>query len=272
MTLAELQRSDPVHAANWTHSEQQLVFSEVLGLTLTEQILAAESPLPDDKTEQIIHIARRSATGEPLAYILGVCYFDGLKILIDSAVLVPRPDTETLVEVASALISDHKIHSVHDLCTGSGAVALAIKARHPHCTVTCSDLSDHAVRCASHNASALQLDVECHHADLFEGLSEFQLITANPPYIAWDDPDVDPDVVAHEPAIALFAEHDGLSLIQRILSEALNHLCENGVLCLEHGHRQAHDVRKLAMSMGWKSVQTHQDLAGRDRVTRMQKP
>ena len=272
MTLAELQRSDPIHAAKWTHSEQQLVFSEVLGLSLTEQILASETPLPDDITAQIIHIARRSITGEPLAYILGVCYFDGLKILIDSAVLVPRPDTETLVEVASELISDHKIHSVHDLCTGSGAVALAIKARHPHCTVTSSDLSDHAVRCASHNASALQLDVECHHADLFEGLSEFQLITANPPYIAWDDPDVDPDVVAHEPAIALFAEHDGLSLIQRILSEALNHLCENGVLCLEHGHRQAHDVRKLAMSMGWKSVQTHQDLAGRDRVTRMQKP
>jgi release factor glutamine methyltransferase len=272
MTLAELQRSDPVHAANWTHSEQQLVFSEVLGLSLTEQILAAESPLPDDKTEQVIHIARRSITGEPLAYILGVCYFDGLKILIDSAVLVPRPDTETLVEVASALISDHSIHSVHDLCTGSGAVALAIKARHPHCTVTASDLSEHAVRCAADNASALLLDVECRQTDLFEGLSEFQLITANPPYIAWDDPEVDPDVVAHEPAMALFAGHDGLSLIQRILSEALNHLCENGVLCLEHGHRQAHDVRKLAMSMGWKSVQTHQDLAGRDRVTRMQKP
>ena len=158
MTLAELQYSDQIRAAKWTHSEQQLVFSEVLGLSLTEQILAAESPLPDDKTEQIMHIARRSITGEPLAYILGACFFDGLKILIDSAVLIPRPDTETLVEVASPIISDSRIRSVHDLCTGSGAVALAIKARHPHCTVTASDLSEHAVQCAAHNASVLQLE------------------------------------------------------------------------------------------------------------------
>ena len=271
MTLAELQYSDQIRAAKWTHSEQQLVFSEVLGLSLTEQILSAESPLPDEKTEQIIHIADRSIAGEPLAYILGVCYFDGLKIQIDSDVLIPRPDTETLVEVASALIFDSRIRSVHDLCTGSGAVALAIKTRHPHCTVTASDLSEHAVRCAAQNASALRLEVECRQTDLFEGLSEFQLITANPPYIAWDDPEVDPDVVAHEPAMALFADQDGLFLIQRILSEASNHLSEDGVLCLEHGHRQAHDVRKLAMSMGWKSVQIYQDLAGRDRVTRMQK-
>ena len=272
MTLAELQRSDTVRAAKWTHSEQQLVFSEVLGLSLTEQTLAAESPLSDEKTEQIIHIAHRSISGKPLAYILGVCYFDGLKLLINSDVLIPRPDTETLVEVASAIISDSRIRSVHDLCTGSGAIALAIKARHPHCTVTASDLSEHAVRCAAQNASALKLDVKCRQTDLFEGLSEFQLITANPPYIAWDDPEVDPDVIAHEPAMALFAERDGLSLIQRILSEALNYLCEDGALCLEHGHRQGHDVRNLAMGMGWKSVQTHQDLAGRDRVTRMQKP
>jgi release factor glutamine methyltransferase len=207
-----------------------------------------------------------------LAYILGVCYFDGLKLLINSDVLIPRPDTETLVEVASALIADANVQLVHDLCTGSGAVALAIKARYPYCMVTASDLSDHAVRCASHNASALQLDVECRQADLFEGLSKFQLITANPPYIAWDDPEVDPDVVAYEPAIALFSENNGLSLIQRILSEAPNYLSDDGVLCLEHGHRQAHDVRELAMKMRWKSIQTHQDLAGRDRVTRMQKP
>ena len=272
MTLAELQRHDQIRAANWTHSEQQLVFSEVLGLSLTEQILSAESPLADEKAEQIINIARRSIAGEPLVYILGVCYFDGLKLLINSDVLSPRPDTETLVEVASALIADANVQLVHDLCTGSGAVALAIKARHPYCMVTASDLSDHAVRCASHNASALQLDVECRQADLFEGLSKFQLITANPPYIAWDDPEVDPDVVAYEPAIALFSENNGLSLIQRILREAPNYLSDDGVLCLEHGHRQAHDVRELAMKMRWKFIQTHQDLAGRDRVTRMQKP
>ena len=132
MTLAEIRRSDSIRAAKWTQSEQQLVFSEVLGITLTEQILSAESPIAHSKVEQILDIAQRSIAGEPLAYILGVTYFDGLKLAIDSKVLIPRPDTETLVEVASELISNGNIQSVHDLCSGSGAVALAIKARHPN--------------------------------------------------------------------------------------------------------------------------------------------
>lgn len=272
MTLAEIQHSDSFRAARWTQSEQQLVFSEVLGLTLTEQILVAESPIADSKAEQVLDIAKRSTAGEPLAYILGVTYFCGLKLGIDSKVLIPRADTETLVEAASELISNGNIQSVHDLCSGSGAVALAIKARHPRCVVTASDLSEYAVRCMTQNATALQLDVECARADLFEGLLEFELITANPPYIAWDDPEVDADVVAHEPAMALFSGHNGLSLIQRILRDAPNHLSKGGLLCLEHGYSQAHDVRKLAIDIGWRSVQTFQDLAGRDRVTRMQKP
>ena len=272
MTLAEIQHSDSIRAARWTQSEQQLVFSEVLGLTLTEQILVAESPIADSKAEQVLDIAKRSTAGEPLAYILGVTYFCGLKLGIDSKVLIPRADTETLVEAASELISNGNIQSVHDLCSGSGAVALAIKARHPRCVVTASDLSEYAVRCMTQNATALQLDVECARADLFEGLLEFELITANPPYIAWDDPEVDADVVAHEPAMALFSGHNGLSLIQRILRDAPNHLSKGGLLCLEHGYSQAHDVRKLAIDIGWRSVQTFQDLAGRDRVTRMQKP
>ncbi|HCL67945.1 MAG TPA: peptide chain release factor N(5)-glutamine methyltransferase [Gammaproteobacteria bacterium] len=272
MTLPEIQRLESIRAARWTQSEQQLVFSEVLGLTLTEQILSAESPVSDSKVEQVLDIAKRSIAGEPLAYILGVTYFDGLKLAIDSKVLIPRPDTEILVEVASELISSGNIQSVHDLCTGSGAVALAIKARHPECVVTASDLSEYAVRCMAQNATALQLDVECARADLFEGLLEFELITANPPYIGSHDPEVDADVVAHEPAEALFSGDNGLSLIQRILWDAPNHLAKGGLLCLEHGYSQAHDVRELAIDIGWRSVQTLQDLAGRDRVTRMQKP
>ena len=272
MTLPEIQRLESIRAARWTQSERQLVFSEVLGLTLTEQIISAESPISDSKVEQVLDVAKRSIAGEPLAYILGVTYFDGLKLAIDSKVLIPRPDTETLVEVASELISSGNIQSVHDLCTGSGAVALAIKARHPECVVTASDLSEYAVRCMVQNATALQLDVECARADLFEGLLEFELITANPPYIGLHDPEVDADVVAHEPAEALFSDHNGLSLIQRILWDAPNHLAKGGLLCLEHGYSQAHDVRELAIDIGWRSVQTLQDIAGRDRVTRMQKP
>lgn len=271
MTLDELQRSEYVRAAKWNPSERQLVLSEVLGLSLTEQILAAEAQVADGKAAQILDIAQRSIAGEPLAYSLGVSYFDGLKLAIHPEVLIPRPDTETLVEVASAVIAKQYIQSIHDLCTGSGAVALALKARHPSCQISASDLSMPAVQCATQNAKTLQLAVELVQADLFEGLSEFQLITVNPPYIGWDDPDVDSDVVAHEPAIALFSENNGLFLIEQILRDAPKHLVAGGVLCLEHGHLQAHAVTKFATEMGWGAIETTQDLAGRDRVTRMHK-
>ncbi|MEE2821338.1 MAG: peptide chain release factor N(5)-glutamine methyltransferase [Pseudomonadota bacterium] len=271
MTLDELQRSEYVQAAKWNPSERQLILSEVLGLSLTEQILTAEAQIADSKVAQILDIAKRSIAGEPLAYILGVSYFDGLKLAIYPEVLIPRPDTETLVEVASAVIVKEDIQLIHDLCTGSGAVALALKARHPNCQISASDLSVPAVQCATQNARTLQLQVELVQGDLFEGLSEFQLITVNPPYIAWDDPEVDSDVVAHEPAIALFSENNGLFLIDLILRNAPKHLVAGGVLCLEHGHRQAHDVTKIATETGWGSIETIQDLAGRDRVTRMHK-
>ena len=271
MTLDELQRSEYVLAATWNPSERQLVLSEVLGLSLTEQILAAEAQIADSKVEQIFDIAQRSIAGEPLAYSLGVSYFDGLKLAIHPGVLIPRPDTEMLVEVASAVIVKQDIQAIHDLCTGSGAVALALKARHPNCQISASDLSVPAVQCAAQNVKTLQLQVELVQADLFEGLSEFQLITVNPPYIDRDDPDVDSDVVAHEPAIALFSENNGLSLIEQILRDAPKHLVAGGVLCLEHGYRQAHHVIRLASEMGWGSIETTKDIAGRDRVTRMHK-
>ena len=271
MTLDELQHSEYVRAAKWNRSERQLVLSEVLGLSLTEQVIVAEAQVTDSEIAQILDIAKRSIAGEPLAYSLGVSYFDGLKLAIHPQVLIPRPDTETLVEVASAAIIKQDIKLIHDLCTGSGAVALALKARHPNCQISASDLSVPAVQCATLNAKMLQLQVELVHADLFEGLSAFQLITVNPPYIAWDDPEVDSDVVAHEPAVALFSENNGLFLIEQILKDAPKHLVAGGVLCLEHGHRQAHDVTKLATEMGWGSIETTQDLAGRDRVTRMYK-
>jgi release factor glutamine methyltransferase len=203
---------------------------------------------------------------------LGVVDFDGLRFLVSPEVLIPRPDTETLVETASQLIKHSDLKTVHDLCTGSGAVGLALKTRHPDCHVSLSDLSADAVQCAKANAQALGLSVDCFTADLFEGLTCYDLVTVNPPYIAWDDPEIDSSVRLHEPAIALFSNEQGLELIRRIVSDGVNHLNPDGYLCLEHGHRQAHDVRVMAEESGWCSIQTHQDLAGRDRVTRMRKP
>ncbi len=272
MTLGELQRLDSVQAAQWTHSEAQLVFSELLGWSLTEQILKADEPISDAICDCVIDIARRSVSGEPLAYILGATYFDGLRLGVTPDVLIPRPDTEVLVDVASQLIAEHSLQTIHDLCTGSGAVALALKHRRAACAISASDISKTAIVCASNNAQLLNLPIACHEADLFNGLESFDLVTANPPYIANDDAEIDDNVRAFEPSLALFAEQKGLAVIIDILTTAKQHINPNGYLCLEHGHRQAHDIQTLATDLGWQRISTHQDLAGRDRVTWMQMP
>ena len=272
MTLSELLRTDPIRAAAWSSSERQLVISEILGLSLTQQVLQSDQTLSEAVIRKLYQVARRTQSGEPVAYILGVVDFDGLRLSVSPEVLIPRPDTETLVETASQLIEHSDLKTIHDLCTGSGAIGVALKNRHPNCHVSLSDLATDAVQCAKANAKALELSVDCFTADLFEGLGCYDLLTANPPYIAWDDPEIDLSVRFYEPAVALFSCEQGLELIRRIVSDGMNHLNPNGYLCLEHGHRQAHDVRAMAEESGWCSIQTHQDLAGRDRVTRMRKP
>jgi len=271
MTLLEVLQSDPIRAAAWSSSERQLVFSEILGLSLTEQVLQSDRTLSEVVVGTLYQVAQRTQAGEPVAYILGVVDFDGLRLSVSPDVLIPRPDTEILVETASQLIEHNDLNTIHDLCTGSGAVGIALKTRHPNCHVSLSDLSADAVQCAKVNTQALGLSMDCFTADLFEGLGCYDLVTVNPPYIAWDDPEIDSSVRLYEPAIALFSNEQGLELIRRIVSDGINYLNPNGYLCLEHGHRQAHDVKAMAEESGWCSIQTHQDLAGRDRVTRMQK-
>ena len=272
MNLSELLGSDRIRAAKWTISEQRLIIEEVLGLVAVDQILRAQESLSQEQIEKLLTIAARSQQGEPVAYILGVVYFDGLRLGVTSDVLIPRLDTETLVAVASALMPRERAIRVHDMCTGSGAVALALKFRHPECEMSASDVCRHAIACARANAVSLKLNVQFTQADLFDGLGMFDLVTANPPYVAWDDPEVEAAVKRYEPELAVFSVANGLAIINQLLTDALNHVRSGGILCLEHGHCQAHDVYLMASDLGWQTIKTYQDLAGRDRVTRMQKP
>ena len=272
MNLSELLGSDRIRAAKWTISEQRLVIEEVLGLVVVDQILRAQESLSREQIEKLLTIASRSQQGEPLAYILGVVYFDGLRLGVTPDVLIPRLDTEILVAVASELMQREDAMQVHDMCTGSGAVALALKSRYPRCEMSASDICRNAIACARTNAVSLKLDVQFTRADLFDGLGMFDLVTANPPYVAWGDPEVEAAVIRYEPEQAVFSVANGLALIEQLLTDALNHLRVGGILCLEHGHRQAHDVHLMASDLGWQAIKTYQDLAGRDRVTRMQKP
>lgn len=228
---------------------------------------------------------RRRLAGEPVAYITGHKEFYGLDLQVDERVLVPRPDTETLVEWALSLLPvanslplpagdslplplgegrgegmpPHK--QVLDLGTGSGAIALALKHARPDVQVTAVDASADALAVARANAEHLRLKVTFKQGSWFEGINrQFDLIVSNPPYVAAQDPHL--DALKHEPRQALTSGADGLDDIRRIISRARAHLHPGGWLLLEHGWDQAGAVRALLVDAGFEDVQSRPDLAG----------
>jgi release factor glutamine methyltransferase len=209
---------------------------------------------------------QRRQTGEPLAYITGHKEFFGLDLAVDTRVLVPRPDTETLVEWALALLAATHAARVLDLGTGSGAIALALKANRPDLTVNALDFSEEALEVARANATRLQLAVDFQHGCWLAGVNgRYRLIVSNPPYIAAQDRHL--DKLLHEPLQALTAGHDGLDDLRCIIAQAPMHLEDGGWLLLEHGYDQAAAVRGLLQQAGFQSVASKRDLAGIERCS-----
>lgn len=212
----------------------------------------------------------RRAAGEPLAYIVGYKDFFGLRLLVDNRVLVPRPDTETLVQWALDVLKDIPKPAVLDLGTGSGTLAIAI-AHSLTCQVTASDFSQDALAVASQNAQKLGLDVQFIYSRWFEKVSGYyKAIVSNPPYIARADPHL--VALRHEPLSALMAGDDGLDDIRQIVQIAPKHLHGNGWLLLEHGYDQGSAVCELLSQRGFEQVQSRLDLAGITRCSGGQWP
>ena len=203
----------------------------------------------------------RRATGEPLAYLVGEKEFHGLTLQIDARVLVPRPDTETLVDWALERLDALASPNVLDLGTGSGAIALALAHARPDALVRAIDASADALAVAAANATRLRLTVQFTLADWLDGAAvSYDVIVSNPPYIAADDRHL--AALRHEPIAALAAGADGLDDLRRIVRDAPPHLSEGGWLLLEHGHDQAAAVRALLAERGFAEVQSRNDLAG----------
>jgi release factor glutamine methyltransferase len=209
-------------------------------------------------------VRRRAVEREPVAYIVGCRGFRRLELTVDRRALVPRPETELLVEIGLGLGVGAR---VLDLGTGSGAVALALKDERPDLHVSGSDVSQPALDLASLNANRLGLDVQWLHADLLAGLGEgFDAILSNPPYVAESERALlAPEIVRHEPLEALFAGPDGLSVIRALLAQ-LAHLPHVRLLALEIGAGQAPAVAELTRAAGFDSVRFERDLAGIQRV------
>ena len=213
-------------------------------------------------------LARRAA-GEPLAYLFGEKEFHGLRLQVDPRVLVPRPDTETLVDWALELLVARADSAprVVDLGTGSGAIALAIKQAARHADVTALDASEDALAVARANAARLALDLSLRCGDWWSAVpgERFDIAIGNPPYIALGDPHL--AELTHEPALALASGVDGLDALRQIIELAPAHLRQAGWLLLEHGHDQGEAVRALLLQRGFAQIETRCDLAGHWRCT-----
>jgi release factor glutamine methyltransferase len=246
--------------------DAEWLLEDTLGWSRTRRVLEAEIGLSPQKLELIESLAVRREAREPLQWILGSTEFYGLKIHVRSGVLIPRPETERLVELAlERLRVMPGSPRVLDLGCGTGAIALCIKAEQSRANVIASDINPEAVKLTLENATRLKLEIEVIETSLFEGIEgRFDLIVSNPPYLPELDAEHLEPEVRREPATALFSGHDGLDLARALVKTARERLGPGGWLLLELDPRNAPTMRQELEDAGWRA-KLESDLAGRER-------
>ena len=263
---------DALASPGLSRLEAQTLMTALLQRDRAWLIAHDDEPLSEAQQAQWRDWLQRVADGEPLAYLIGHQEFHGLLLRVTRDTLVPRPDTETLVDWALALLPP--AGRVADLGTGSGAIALALRHRRPDATVVASDLSPAALAVARGNGERLGLAVDWRQGSWFAAFAadeRFALLVSNPPYIAAADTHL--PALRHEPQAALSSGGDGLDAIRALIAGAPAHLQPGGWLLLEHGHDQADAVAALFAGDGrWRPAEHRQDLAGHRRCTGAQIP
>lgn len=250
--------------------EARLLLQETLNVSHAWLLTHEDDTLPDDAARTFEDKLLRRLRGEPVAYIVGHREFYGLELAVSPDTLIPRPDTETLVEAALKRIPPNQSCKVLDLGTGTGAIVLAIASQRPEAELTGVDFSDEALGIATGNAKKLNIrNVRFLQGDWFSNLGgeTFDIIVSNPPYIAKTDPHLTQGDLRFEPMSALASGNDGLEDIRRIIASAAEHLNSGGWLLLEHGHDQAAAVADLLRRQHFNEISHGRDLANIERVT-----
>lgn len=261
-------------------SDAWILFSYAFKMSRTDFICDCMSDMPSSD-EAAMEVYKKALnlriSGVPVQYITGEQYFYGRRFLVDERVLIPRQDTETLVEHALELMQRYMSETdkvccgnLLDLCTGSGCIAVTLALELPWSRVDAADISEDALSVAKENARLNGAEVSFYCGDLFGAVPDgslYNLITANPPYIRTDVIDtLDREVAEHEPRLALDGSEDGLAFYRRIASEAGRYLNPGGFIAFEIGYDQGPEVKKIMETCGFYDVQVYQDLAGLDRV------
>ena len=249
--------------------ENRILLCHATGLTRVQLITQGDRPLTPDEAARLDDLVARRLRGEPIAYIVGRREFFGLDFQVGPAVLIPRPDTELIVELALERLP-RQVPRLLDMGTGSGAIAVAVAHTRPDAAVTALDVSPDALAVAQANAAANGARVRFLHSSWFDALDAgdiFDVIASNPPYIAAGDDHLAQGDLRFEPVGALTDHADGLSALRTIITGSPRHLVPGGWLLLEHGYDQAAAVRTLLLDAGFADVQSWQDLAGIERVS-----
>jgi release factor glutamine methyltransferase len=259
-------------ASDTPELDAQVLLAHALGSRRARLISHADEERSEAERAAYARLIAKRASGEPIAYIVGFKEFWSLRLAVSRAVLVPRPETEILVERALKLSTTAAARAL-DLGTGAGGIALALAHERPNWQVTATDVSEAALAMARVNALALYLpQVEFLHGSWFDPLPgrAFDLILSNPPYIAQDDPALKERALRYEPRSALTPGDDGLEDLRRIIRASPAHLVRGGWLLLEHGATQGGAVARELVVRGFRHVRSQRDLAGHERMTEAQ--
>lgn len=252
-----------IENADW---ESRALLCDQLNLSLGDFLIRKTDPMDEADAALFAQNIDRRCAHVPLQHILGKAYFYGLEFNVSPSVLIPRPETELLVE--HALKALHAGMSVLDLCTGSGCIAITVSTQCPGIKTDASDVSSEALEVAKRNADANDAPVNFIQSDLFEGISgQYDMILSNPPYISQAEMEtLMPEVKDHDPHLALYGGIDGLDFYKKISANATDHLNPGGMLMMEIGAGQANDVSTLLRENDFTDIQIIQDLNGLDRI------